>query len=56
MHIKIHFTQYSNGSQESIKSFLIITNQQDFKDLNLKDVKKHWMYTCMINVSGFTLK
>ena len=39
-----------------MKSFLIIINQEDFNDLDLKDGKKHWMYTCMINVSGFVLQ
>ena len=53
MHIDIHVSQYSNDCLESIKSFFIIINQKDLNDLDLKDVKKHWMYTCMVNVSGF---
>ena len=28
----------------------------DLNDLDLRDVKKHWMYTCMVNVSGFALQ
>ena len=56
MHIEIHASQQLNDFQESMKSFLIIINQEDFNGLDLKDVKKHWMYTCMINVSGFVLQ
>ena len=56
MHIEIHVSQYLNDSQESIKSFVIIIYQEAFNDLDLKDVKKHWMYTCTINVLGFVLQ
>ena len=38
-----------------LKSFFIIINQMDLNDLDLKDIKKRWMYTCMVNVSGFVL-
>ena len=49
MHIDVHVTRYSYDSQKSIKSFFIIINQEDFNNLVLKGVKKHWMYTCMVN-------
>ena len=39
-----------------LNPFLIIVNQEDFNDLDLKDVKKHWMYTCMVSdISYFAL-
>ena len=35
---------------------MITINQEDFDDLDLKDVKKRGMYTYMENVSGFVLQ